>query len=265
MLKEEHRIVRLFTYGDCDNKRYNFNHRAIRLVESKKTTITTSKVVRDDMEQLKSEGCELIISAGYPYRIPVLDGTIRGINIHPTLLPEGKGPWPLPWVILKGLTKSGVTIHKLTNELDSGDILSQAQFDITPFDNLESISCKVQMLAAKLLCEIMKDFEYYWSNAIAQKGGGSYWKMPADSDRTLHWTDNIEDIFRTARAFGKFDSFAVFEGKEWIVQDLTVWKENHNHQCGSVVHKTNGEVVIAAKNGFVCLRIFEIDPDFQGE
>ena len=88
--------------------------------------------------------------------------------------------------------------------------------------------------------------------------------MPDESDRTLNWNYDVERLKKISKAFGKFDSFAVFDNKEWVVQDINVWHENHNLVPGTVVHRMNKEVVIAAKDGYVCLRFYSIDPDFKG-
>lgn len=257
LLIEGHEVVKLFTYK-TDNV-YNFNSKVVDLVSESSIPVQFGKVTKQDVVNLKNEGCELIVSAAYPYKIPVIEG-MKGINIHPTLLPEGKGPWPLPYVILNDLCESGVTIHKLSENFDSGEILVQNSFKVSKKDNLESISCKSQILAKNLLNEFMSNIESCWKNATAQ-GEGSYWPFPTDEQQTINWEDEVEVIDKTARAYGKLEAMASFSDKPWVVRDLTVWKQQHNYDVGSVVHETNKEVVIAASDGLVCLRFFDEDLD----
>lgn len=254
-----HEVLKVYTYK-TDNK-YNFNDYIITLADNLHIPVQFSKVKPSDIYSLKELGCELLVVAAYPYKIPILeDCRIKGINIHPTFLPEGRGPWPLPHIILKGLKKSGVTIHKLEAAIDQGDILLQASFDITDTENLESLSCKCQLTAVTLLDEFFENFDSYWNNAQKQ-GTGSYWEFPSVEEQTINWDTSVLDISRTVRAIGKFESRAKFDDKYWVVQDATVWVEKHAFITGEVVHRTNKEIVIAAKDGFVCLRFFEIDPD----
>jgi len=260
VLESGHNVYKVFTF-DCDNK-YNFNLKLCETANRIGAEVIFSQITSNDIYKLIEEDCDLIISAGYPYKIPIFKQNMPyAINIHPTLLPEGKGPWPLPWIILHNLEKSGVTIHKLSEKLDSGDILIQRQYDVSQFDDLETISCKSQIMAAALIKELLTDFTNLWEAALPQKGYGTYWNMPELTDRTLDWSNDIHLLKKISRAFGKFDSCAVFDNKEWIVKDLSVWESAHSHPYGTVVHRTNNEVVIAAKNGFACLRFFEIDPD----
>lgn len=257
LLEAGHEVIKIFTYETDDT--YNFNEFVKAVSERNNIPIQFHHVTPDDIHKLYEQGCELIVSAAYPFKIPVLPDTpLKGINIHPTLLPEGRGPWPLPHIILKGLEQSGVTIHKLSENFDSGDILAQFSFSISPSENLESLSCKTQLCAASLLTTVMNDFDTHWQHSTPQ-GLGSYWPFPSEKEKTLDWNQSVEDIHRTVRAIGKFESMATFGGKDWTIQDATVWKENHDHQPGTIVHRTNKEVVIAAKDGLVCLRFFAED------
>jgi methionyl-tRNA formyltransferase len=260
LLENNYEIKWLFTF-ECDNK-VNFNSKIITKANEIGAKVFHTRISKSDIEILKNEGCDLIISAAYPYKIPVISDSPFMINIHPTLLPVGKGPWPMPVVILKGLSESGVTIHKISEEFDSGDILIKKAFTISSNENLESLSCKSQIVAKEILINLLADFISMWKNATPQ-GEGEYWAMPTFDERTLNWNLPVIQIDRIARAFGKFDSLATFNSKDWVVQDLTVWAEKHNFTPGTLVHATNREVLVAGLDGYVCIRFFSIDPDFK--
>lgn len=63
----------------------------------------------------------------------LLDAPKRGVlGMHPTLLPVGRGRAAIPWAILKGLDKTGVTLFKLDAGVDTGPIVDQVEI---PLDN----------------------------------------------------------------------------------------------------------------------------------
>jgi methionyl-tRNA formyltransferase len=261
LVQEGHEVVKVFSY-ETDNH-YNFRANVERIAKNIGAQLQVEKVSKQDIIKLHEDGCDLLVVAAYPYKVPVLkDYPIPGLNIHPTLLPEGRGPWPLPYVILNGLKNSGITIHKLTEKMDAGDILIQKEFSVIGNDNLETLSFKCQVAAVKALQELVQDIDRLWDRATIQ-GEGSYWPMPPEELMKLDWNQSVEEIDRVARAFGKFDSCAEFDNQSWVVQDLTTWVESHNYNCGEVAHRTNKEVIIAAKDGFVCLRFFGLDPDYS--
>ena len=259
-----HDILKVFTF-DCDN-RYNFNQYIHEICEQHQLPITQTPIASTDLVQLQEQGCELLITAGYRYKVPDLSAlSIKGINVHPTLLPVGRGVWPLPWLILTEQSHGGVSIHKLTAEIDAGDILWQTKFAITADEDLESLSCKTQMYANDVFATVMQDLQAKWDEAKPQAHNRAlHWSMPQRSDRTLQWNKSVRDIDRVCRAFGKFGSYAYFENNWWCVYDLTVWQEAHQNSIGQVVHKSNTEMVVCASDGFVCLKVFEPLEDWAG-
>lgn len=257
IIADGHEIFKVFTF-DCDNH-YNFNRYIYEICETHHLPITQTAISATDLQQLDEQGCELLITAGYRHKVPEMSHlAMKGINVHPTLLPLGRGVWPLPWVILTHQVRSGVSIHKLTADYDAGDILGQATFDLTSNENLESLSCKTQMIAIDALAAVVEDFDSKWRNAKPQDHNKAcVWPMPQRSDRTIHWHQGVSNIDSICRAFGKFGAYAYFDDQWWCVYDVRTWQQVHQRSVGEVVHKSNTEMVVAASDGFVCLRLFE--------
>jgi methionyl-tRNA formyltransferase len=255
-------VYRAFTF-ECNN-RFDFNQYLTEICQQHSIPLTDKPIDVDTLKQLQEEGCELLITAGYPHKIPDLTGTgIKGINFHPTLLPIGRSPWPLPWTILTGQERSGVTIHKLTPEFDAGDILLQEDFPLESNENLESLSAKHQILARTMLPRLMENFSEYWQNASPQEGDHSYWPRPTDADRTLDWNTTVSQLDRLSRSFGKMGCYGKFDGQYWLVYRLLAWPTHHHAGAGTVVHKTNTEIIVAAADGLVSLQYFEPAPWFK--
>ncbi len=254
-------VYRVFTVS-CDNCT-DYNQYIYDLCRQYQLPVSEKRVDENTVLQLQEEGCELLITAAYYSKIPDLISTnkltnkkIKGINIHPTLLPIGRGVMPLPWVILNSLDQSGVTIHKLTQEFDAGDILQQRSFSLSDHETLESLSAKVQLTAKDLLLEVIHDFDRYWDNAKPQGNTASSWPRPDKARRTLDWNKSVDELERICRAFGKYGCYAQFDNKDWIVSGLNAWTQLHHYEIGSVVHKTNTEMIVAASDGLVSLLYF---------
>lgn len=254
--KDDIEVLKIFTF-ETDNH-YNFNSYLHKIAEENGISITDKRITEEDVKELFEEwGCECIVTAAYPYKVPVYaTEKFRGVNVHPTLLPIGRGQWPLPLIILKKLDFSGVTIHKLNESFDAGDILLQESFKIGEREDLETLSCKSQLLAEKMIVRLFENFEDCWANAVPQ-GEGEYWEYPTLEEMSFNFGMTVQEIDRIVRAYGKFDSCVDFLGKSWLVWDVNAWEEKHNYVPGTLVHKTNKEYLFAVKDGFVCLRFFE--------
>ncbi|HOP11596.1 MAG TPA: phosphoribosylglycinamide formyltransferase [Oscillospiraceae bacterium] len=106
---------------------------------------------RVTLEILKNHGTDLILLAGYLKKIgePVLKAYENRIfNIHPALLPKygGKGMYGInvhKAVIEANEKFSGVTIHRVNAEYDSGDIVAQATVPVLPSDTPETLAARV--------------------------------------------------------------------------------------------------------------------------
>ena len=106
------------------------------------------------VNELKSAGIHWIILAGFLWMVP--ENLIKAfptniLNIHPALLPDfgGKGMYGMnvhTAVKESGAEKSGITIHKVNEEYDKGEIVFQDSFEIFPEDTPETIAQKVHEL-----------------------------------------------------------------------------------------------------------------------
>lgn len=79
--------------------------------------------------ELTGVPADLLIVACYNRLIPNTIYASRrygGLNLHPSLLPDKRGPDPLFWVFRQGDRQVGSTVHRLTDSFDAGEILAQA-------------------------------------------------------------------------------------------------------------------------------------------
>ena len=199
-LGETNEIVRLFTCAvDGD---FETNDRVIAFAKCRDIPYTTDRIAQDDIDDLIAGGCELLVSAGYYYRIPV-DGRLPMVNIHPSLLPYGRGAWPMPLAILDDLPETGVTVHKTEESFDAGDILLQRRFALTPDDTLESLMDTVNSLLPDMMRELTADLSALWNGARPQ-GEGVYQEEPQPENYLL--TKDADPAFadRVLRAFWGF-------------------------------------------------------------
>ncbi len=65
------------------------------------------------------------------------------LGMHPTLLPEGRGRASIPWAILKDLRQTGVTLFKLDEGVDTGDILAQQVVHISRSETAATLYSRI--------------------------------------------------------------------------------------------------------------------------
>lgn len=116
---------------------------------------------RKIITRLKEQNVELIVLAGFMrilsgYFIEEYKGRI--LNIHPALLPSFKGRDGIKDAFEYGVKKTGVTVHFVEKEPDTGPIILQESVDITEADTLESLEKKIHAAEHKLYPEAVRIF-----------------------------------------------------------------------------------------------------------
>jgi formyltetrahydrofolate-dependent phosphoribosylglycinamide formyltransferase len=110
---------------------------------------------------LRAAGVEYIALAGYMRLLSddfVSRWRGRIVNIHPSLLPKYKGLDTHERAIAAGDAVAGCSVHVVTEELDGGAILGQAEVPILPGDTAETLSARVLREEHRLYPQVLADF-----------------------------------------------------------------------------------------------------------
>jgi len=241
--------VKLFS-RPCDSI-YDFNDVTLSRARSLRLPVQMSRILPADLAGLKALGCEALVVAGYPWLITGWERHIPyAVNFHPSPLPLGRGPYPLFQAILDGLSEWGMTVHALEPAFDTGAIVAQKRFALSPTESHDTLLSKCQMAAKELTAEIAADLPRLWADAKPQ-GPGTYWPRVTQAQRTVSWSGGVQAALRTIRAFGSIEAFAQIDSRYVYVWEASGWEEPHRYRPGTLVHRHRKQMVVAARDGFV--------------
>jgi len=135
-------------------------------------------------------------------RKEVLEAPQKGcLGMHPTLLPEGRGRAAIAWAILKGLKRTGVTLFKLDENVDTGPIIDQETIDIEQRETATTLYYKVMEAHKSLIRKVWPMLEegtvkwYPQDEKLA-----SYWPERRPEDGRISFLMNTEEVDRLVRA-----------------------------------------------------------------
>lgn len=206
----------------------------------------------DDLAACAADA-DVLVSAGYPHRIPEVAG-LRGINLHPTLLPEGRGPSPFEHLVLARPEAAGLTIHRLTAAMDRGAVLARRAFPLDGQSDLDEILGRVKAAALDLLPAVLDDFDRLWDAAEPQ-GTGSDWPPVDLADLAIDPALSIAEIRRRIRCWPGGAGYVVVGPQGAVaVTSVSAWEEPHGHAPGTVVDDTGPIALVAAKDGWLAVR-----------
>ncbi len=78
------------------------------------------------------------------------------INVHASLLPKYRGAAPVAYAILNGETRTGVTILRVTPQLDAGEMLAQETVDIGPSETAGELEARLAPIGARLAVDVAR-------------------------------------------------------------------------------------------------------------
>lgn len=135
-------------------------------------------------------------------RADVLRSTRHGvIGIHPTLLPEGRGRAAVPWAILKGLTRTGVTMFVLDEGVDSGPLLGQVVIPVGDDETATTLYTKVAAAHRDLIMKVWPSLADGSAQAIPQDDArATYWPGRTPEDGRITPAMSCADAERLVRA-----------------------------------------------------------------
>jgi methionyl-tRNA formyltransferase len=123
------------------------------------------------------------------------------IGAHPTLLPIGRGRAAVPWAIIKGLDKTGVTFFKMNEGVDTGEILDQIEIPISKNENATSLYDKVNAAHVDLIKQIFPKLIEGTIVGIKQDETlASYWEGRTPADGELNSSMSVLEVDRLVRA-----------------------------------------------------------------
>lgn len=147
------------------------------------------------------------------------------LNVHPSLLPDFRGPDPLFWQFRQGVNPVGVTVHWMDAGLDTGDIAAQAALPLA--DGL-SVSQAERLCAATggdLLAAVLADLAGGRALRRPQPAGGSYQPAPTEADFAFDtgWAARRAFNFMRGTAGWGLPYRVSGPGSAWLLTGALAW------------------------------------------
>jgi len=182
-------------------------------------------------------------------------------NLHGSLLPRYRGRAPLNWVLLRGETETGVTLHHMTAKADAGDIVCQQAVPIAPDDTGRTLYDKLAAAAGPMLERYLPLIQSGKAPRVAQdesKASSFGRRTPADGE--IDWTRSAEEIRNLVRAVTRPfpGAFTHVARTKLMVWEAAVSSRSHAAQApGTVVSLDPLEV--ACGSGALEIRYGQIE------
>jgi methionyl-tRNA formyltransferase len=188
-------------------------------------TFQPSKVnSKESIEFLKRFKADLfiVVSFGQILSKSILDlPKLYCLNIHASLLPKYRGAAPINWSIANGEKETGVTIIRMNEKMDEGDIILQEALSVDELDDAIALSEKLSIKGANLLMDVIrsiKDNKVIFTTQDHNKATCAP-KLKKE-DGLINWAKNTNEICNRIRAFVPWPGCFTYLDKKI----LKIWK-----------------------------------------
>jgi len=212
------------------------------LSETLNLEFRTPKLIKNNKEEydyLKKLEADIGIVVAYGQILPIeiLNLTKKGfINIHASLLPVWRGPAPIQRSIMNLDKKTGISIMKISEKLDTGPICNSYSLDILKNENTESLSDRLSLLAAeKILDDIDSILEDRAVFIDQESSKATYANKIIKSEGKIEWKNNAETI--VGKINGLYPSpgaWFIYEGERYKVLEAEIGEATG--ECGIVLN-----------------------------
>lgn len=218
--------------------------------------LTPEKLNKDEkiISKLKNYKSDffVIVSFGQILSKQILEIPKHGcINLHVSMLPKYRGASPIQQSLLNGDSETGVTIMRMDEGMDTGDILSQKEIKIQNEDDIITLSNKISIIGAELLIEtlikkIQNEIEAKPQNHI----NATYCSKINKEDGKINFEeDDSKKIINKLRAFTIWPScYTYFNNKKIKITEAAINDIKNDKQAGQVFLDESGNLNLATND-----------------
>lgn len=213
--------VKNTNYADLEKlaQKWNIIHFEVDSVDGKR--LEDYKRVISEIEP------DVILVMGWYYMIPKLIRELAKYGawgIHASMLPKYAGGAPLVWSIIEGEKETGVTLFKLSEGVDDGDIIAQKSFPIKTDETIKEVYKNATVYSKKILNEVFDNPDKLSFKKQDKDKIEIYpQRKPEDGEIDLSWS--VDKIFNFIRAQSDPYPGAFFknsEGKKIIFEKIRI-------------------------------------------
>jgi len=183
------------------------------------------------------------------------------INVHGSLLPQHRGAAPIQWAVIKGDSEVGVTVIRMDEGMDTGDILLKSSITTTPDETSGTLFIKLAQLGSETLLRAIQGLKD-GTIAVTPQDHSQATEAPMlkKTDGSIDWSKSAGELESLIRGLDPWPSAFCFLGTKRLrlFSPEIVYKAN-DAQPGSLLRSDKRGLLVAC--GKDTLLIKEVQPE----
>lgn len=225
ILASRHEVVAVVTAPDKPAGRGLKMHESAVKIAAMNAGITVLQPEKlkaaDFLDALKSLQAEVFVVVAFRmlpevvWNMPLLGS----INLHGSLLPAYRGAAPIQRAIMNGESRTGLTVFRLQQEIDTGDVLGKVELDIGVNETAGELHDRMMSAGAQLLTSVLDVLAEGVERGIPQNQLMLSEELPAApkifrEDCLLNFAHTMQEIHNRVRGLSPFPgAYTIVKGK----------------------------------------------------
>lgn len=225
-----------------------------------------------DLELFRKERFDALVQGGWQRLFPeaILE-TLRfgavGVHGSADFLPKGRGRSPLNWSLIEGRRRFIMHLFLITAGTDEGDVFDVETFDITPFDDIETLYFKYGIVLREMH---LRSLPKLFAGAIEprpQVGTPSYFPKRAPAEGAIDWEEmdvwHIYDFVRAqTRPYpGAFAEIGGHRHRIWRCRPFDTRITYPSAAYGECVERFGDRLVINCRGGLLLIDEYDVEEE----
>lgn len=214
----------------------------------------------DAFDLIKGLKPDIMVVVAYGKILPkkILDLPKYGcVNVHASLLPKYRGAAPIQWAVINGDKQTGVTIMKMAEGVDTGDMILVEKTEIDENETSAELFDRLSLLGADTLMKALDFIENGTAEYMVQDNALSTHAEKITKELSpIDWNQSALEIHNLVRGLQTWPcAQTTIDGKEFKIHK-TVLSEKCGNKSGEIVDN-KGVLTVCCGDGR-CVDILEL-------
>ena len=258
LINNNHKILSVYTQPPKKSKRgHKVNVSLVQnFSEKNDLPFRHPEALNEEHEFIKKLSADLGVVIAYGKLIPkdILETTRLGfINVHASLLPKWRGAAPIQRAIMNRDKKTGVSIMRVKEKLDSGPVMASREIQLDSDVTYGEVEKQLSNIGANLLIESLKKIENNSAKFVEQSHNeATYAEKINKKEAKINWNSSAEKVVAQIHGLNP-NPGAWFEFEK---ERIKVWKAKKISATGKPGTVLEENLTVACKSD--CIQILEI-------
>lgn len=218
----------------------------------------------DFIHKIRQLDADIAVVCSYNKKFPIelLKSVKHGfVNCHPSLLPDYRGANPYSNVLINGEQETGVTLHFMDENFDTGNIIAQKKVSIEKNETMGTLFNRMNFICADMIADFLKQFELSTDIQSVPQPVGEFKKAPAIDPKNMKnfidWTKDARDIERFVRALNPFISAMTNFRTVFVKVYSAQWSDKKPKQPPGTICYVKDTIGVATGNGILYIKTLQ--------